>query len=474
MKINHKQMHKPLPASPSTRKGYAGGYPAALLRPYLEQGRSNLISPPVKGELEGVWLMYIRKKFVRLNSALLFLLFSMLCIHAQAEEDALNFSGDGTLYGYATSTTLRSDSLLNPDNQFARLPQHTQTAEARFNFKAENDNLRLTLRPILIWQQNSNEFGEQVQSEGYVSQGQLRWRMAEAWNVAAGREVMNWGPAQFRSPSNPFYFDNGRSNPIRELSGLDSVKVSWTPDTRYSMSLGYIASSGHYEGPTDTWRDTWIFRGTSRGMKWAGGVAVAKKEGQQAFVGVDAQYNKSDELLLYGEAGSSTRPNALQSPADAAQPFSIEAESARHLNELVGATYTLDNGQSVSAEYLHQGHGFTASEEAAYFERAANATLPAGASTLGMALANVPPLLGRNYVHLVWQNNFLEGDYYWRLMWTRSLTDHGNQLTGYAEMTLSKLVSGFVLGVLPLGNERQEFSSMIDRLATAGIKVNLP
>lgn len=401
-------------------------------------------------------------------------LLSVVIFPAYADENTLNVTGDGALYGYATSTALQKDSLLNPDNQIAHLSQHNQTAEARLNFKAENDNLRLTLRPILIWQQNSNEFGEQVQSEGYLSQGQLRWRMAEAWNVAAGREVMNWGPAQFRSPSNPFYFDNGRSNPIRELSGLDAVKVSWTPDTRHSLNLSYISSSGHYEGPTDTWRDTWILRGTKREARWAGGVAVAKKEGQQAFVGVDAQFNKSDELLLYGEVGSSTRLNALQSPADATQPFSIEVESARHLNELVGATYTLDNGQSLSAEYLHQGHGFTASEERAYFERATNAILPAGAGTLGMALANAPPLLGRNYLHLVWQNNFLEGDYYWRLMWTRSMTDHGNQLSGYGEMSLSKRVSGFVLGVLPLGNEGQEFSSMIGRLATAGIKVNLP
>ena len=391
-----------------------------------------------------------------------------------AEENDWNTSWDGALYAYPTSTELRDDSLLNPDSRIAHLPQHSQTAEARFNFKAENDSLRLTLRPILLWQQNSNAFDDQVQSETYLSQGQLRWRMAESWNVAAGREVMNWGPGQFRSPSNPFYFDNGRSNPIRELSGLDAVKMSWTPDTRHAISLAYIGSSGHYTGPTDTWRDTWLVRATKRGMKWAGGVAVAKKEGQKAFVGADAQYTASDALLLYGEAGSSTRLNALVSPADATQPFTVEAESARHLSELIGATYTLDNGQSLTAEYLHQRHGFTASEEAAYFERAANATLPAGAATLGMALVNAPPLLGRNYLHLVWQNNVLEGDGYWRLMWTRNMTDHGNQLSGYAEITVSKRVSGFVLTMLALGNERQEFSSLIGNMATAGIKIALP
>jgi hypothetical protein len=398
----------------------------------------------------------------------------MFSIHAYAEENEWNTSWDGALYGYETGTALRTGSVLNPDNQLARLSQRSQTAEARFNFKAENDTLRLTLRPIMLWQQNSNAFGEQILSETYLSQGQLRWRMAEAWNVAAGREVMNWGPGQFRSPANPFYFDNGRSNPIRELSGLDAVKMSWTPDTRHAISLAYIGSSGHYEGATDTWRNTWLFRATKRGIKWAGGVAVAKKEGQQSFAGADAQYTLNDNVLLYGEAGSSTRLNALQSPADATQPFTVEAESSRHLNELVGATYTLDNGQSLTAEYLHQRHGFTESEEAAYFERAANATLPAGAGTLGTALTYAPPLLGRNYLHLVWQNNMMEGDGYWRLMWTRNMTDHGNQLSSYGEMTLSKRVSGFALAVVSLGNERQEFSSLIGSIATAGIKIVLP
>lgn len=393
---------------------------------------------------------------------------------ACAEEGEWNGSWDGAVYAYANTSELRSDSLLNPDNRIARLSQHSQSAEARFNFKAENDALRLTLRPIMLWQRNSNELGEQVQSETYLSQGQLRWRMAEEWNVAAGREVMNWGPSQFRSPSNPFYFDNGRSNPMRELSGLDSVKMSWTPDTRHAISLGYIGSSGHYEGSTDTWRETWILRVNKRDQRWSGGLALAKKVGQQAFVGTDVQYALNDAVLLYGEAGSSTRPNALQSPSDATLPFSVEAESSRQLNELVGATYTLDNGQSLSAEYLHQGHGFTASEEAAYFERAAYAMLPAGAATLGMALATAPPLLGRDYLHLVWQNNMLETENYWRLMWTRNMTDHGNQLSGYAEMTFSRRVSGFVLAVLPLGNERQEFSSMFGRMATAGVRIALP
>jgi len=411
---------------------------------------------------------------MKLKSLMLAVLSGMTFTAALAEEGEWNVSWDGTLYAYSTSTELRTDSLLNPNNLIARLPRHNQIAEARFNFKAENDSLRLILRPIMLWQQNSNGFGDQIQSETYVSQGQLRWRIAEAWNVAAGREVMNWGPGQFRSPSNPFYFDNGRSNPIRELSGLDAVKLSWTADTRHAISLAYIGSSGHYEGATDTWRDTWLFRATKREAKWAGGLAIAKKQGQQTFAGTDIQYTLHDAVLLYGEAGSSTRLNALKSSAEVTQPFSVEAESSRNINELIGASYTLDNGQSLSAEYLHQGHGLSASEEIAYFERAANAVLPAGAAILGMALANAPPLLGQEYMHLLWQNNFLEGDTYWRLMLTHSITDGGNQVSGYGEKSLNKRASGFLLGMLSIGNSRQEFSSLIGNIATAGIKIALP
>jgi hypothetical protein len=45
---------KPPPAPPCTRKEYAGGYPAALLRPCLEQGERQARSSPVKGRLGGV------------------------------------------------------------------------------------------------------------------------------------------------------------------------------------------------------------------------------------------------------------------------------------------------------------------------------------------------------------------------------------------------------------------------------------
>ena len=65
-------------------------------------------------------------------------------------------------------------------------------------------------------------------------------------NVAVGRDVLNWGPAQFRLAVKPVLFDNGRSDPMRELSGMDSAKSGyWTPDRQSTLTLAYVANSGH-------------------------------------------------------------------------------------------------------------------------------------------------------------------------------------------------------------------------------------
>ena len=144
----------------------------------------------------------------------------------------------------------------------------------------------------------------------------------------------------------------------------------------------------------------------------------------------------------------------------------MQVPSGRRTTSLAGAAYTFEDGTSLTAEYLHEGHGYTRAEESAYFDRAAS--LP------GMALGLAPRLLGRDYLHMVWQSNMMGELGYWRLMYTRNLTDNGNELAGYAETVLASHLSVYVLAILPVGNARQEFSALFSRSLTAGFKVALP
>lgn len=385
---------------------------------------------------------------------------------AAADESDWRTSWDGTLYGYVNSTRLKADSVLNPGNQFARLAQRSDVAELRLNFKAENETLRFTARPIVSTRELRNVFGAQRRDESYFSQWQVRVRAAEAWNIAAGREVMNWGAGQFRSPSSPFYFDNGRNDPMRELAGVDALKVSWTPDMQSSANLARVVRSGYGAPQPDVWRDSWLAKLDQRGDDWALGVVGVRTASVPDFYGIHGQMTMNDALLLYGEAGSSANAFELRSPADAAQPFTVRSPSSRRTAALAGMAYTFSGGNSLNFEYLHDDHGYTAAEERAYFQRAAMQP--------PMVLGLKPRLLGRDYLHMVWQSNLMESSGYWRLMYTRNFTDNGNELAGYGETTLATHLSIYVLAVLPVGTARQEFPALFTRSVTAGLKIALP
>lgn len=388
---------------------------------------------------------------------------------ARAADDVWRTDWDATLYTSAQAIRLTPNSVLDPGNRLARLASSALETEARVNLKLESEAVRLSARPILTARAQDDGTDAGTPVRGYLSQWQLRARLGETLAVALGRELMNWGPAQFRSPSSPFYFDNGRSDPSRELSGVDAVKLAWTPDTRSAYSLAYVRDSGHAAGTTDPWRDTWLARGEVRGDDWSGSLALARAAGRPAFLGLYGQWTVSDAWLLYGEAASSTRAGALVSPADPDQPFTLLAESGRRGAVALGATHTLENGHSLTLEYLYDGHGYTDAEAAALFARAA-----ADPAAAGLALAHLPPLLGRHYVHLVWQSNLLaEGDY-WRLMWSRNLGDAGNEWTAWLEHPCTGHTSLYALALARSGGPRREFAALAERSLSVGLRLALP
>ena len=408
-----------------------------------------------------------------------FTLFILLnSINALAEESEWKTSWDGMLYGYASSMNLRNDSVLNPGNYLAKLAQRTDTADARFDFKTESDSLQLTARPILLAQQQRNAFGDTNKSEGYFSQWQASWRTNETLSLNGGRELLNWGPAQFRSPSNPFYFNNGRSNPMAELSGMDTLRLVWSPLVSTSVYVARLFDSGYGHTNPDPWSNSWLVKADWRGDDSAVGLALAKQEQQSLFVGLHAQRTVADAWLLYTEAGSYTLPNLLLSPADVSQSFIVVAESSRRTDELLGAAYTFENGQTLTTEYMHYEHGYNEADGSAYFTRAANAAsaFPNGNSipVLATALTYAPPLLGRDYLYLVWQTNLMESTGYTRVMFTHNLTDSSNELDGYSEYTVNPHLSVFGLATLTSGRAQSELSRLYEQMLTLGVKIALP
>lgn len=390
----------------------------------------------------------------------------LLAMSVYAGADDLRGGWDAALYLQADSARARQDGPLNPG--LARLDEDRQTLELRANLKLDGEAWHLGLRPILSLRHDDLETGAVVR-QGYLSQWQWRLRLTEHSALSLGREPTHWGPAQFRSPSSPFYFDNGRADPSRELSGVDDVKLAWTPDAKRVFSLAYVQDRGHAAPADDPWRDTWLARGEWRGAEGSLGLALAKAPERGAFLGAYAQWTASDAWLLYAEAASSTQAAALQSPAEPARPFALVNESARRGVVLLGATRTLENGQSLTLEWLHNGHGFTPAESAALFGRAAD---DPGAA--GLALGHLPALLGRDYLHLVWQSNPLDSGTYWRLMASHNLDDASSQWAAYVDHPLNGHLSLYALGVANTGGGRGEFAALLERSLSVGVRLALP
>jgi hypothetical protein len=59
-------------------------------------------------------------------------------------------------------------------------------------------------------------------------------------------------------------------------------------------------------------------------------------------------------------------------------------------------------------------------------------------------------------------------------MYTRNLTDNGNEFAAYGETTLHPRLSIYALAVLPQGGARQEAGMLFTRSVTAGLKIALP
>jgi len=378
-------------------------------------------------------------------------LFPLLAFAGEIEHDAALYLSNNWL-------APRSDSLLNPGNRLAQLPQQTQLLEARLNLSLEDGPLKIAARPMLRSSRMQGVGGTQRLDEAWLAQGSARVRLAPQWSAAVGREVVHWGPGQFRSPSNPFYFDNARSDPLRELTGVDMVRIAYTPDVRHSLQLLRVKQSA--VAPTG-----WLLRAEQRGESWAIGAAAYDNGQTSPFYGAWGQSNVGDALLLYGELGSYRQAVALASPANAALPFSLRSPSPRRSVLLAGAAWTFESGENLGIELLHNGHGYRRAESAAYFDRAA-----ASPAAAGMALGLMPPLLNRRYLQLYAQSNLMQEGGYWRLMATRNLDDGSWQLAGYGETTLNERLNLYLLASQPQGGNRQELSALYRASLTLGVK----
>jgi hypothetical protein len=309
------------------------------------------------------------------------------------------------------------------------LPGTQWTGETRADLRLARDGVEAVLRPLLFEQHSPDGFPDL--NEGYLSQAYGRIRLDGGLTFTGGRELLTWGPGNFRSPSNPFYFDAGRTDPMREVPGVDLARVTWTQGPVTAMAAREW-DSGRMDR-SSTPQPVSLGKLDLRGRESLASVIVAHSVWGAPFYGGFAQASLGEAWLVYGEIGSGLR---AQDPA-------------RRTTSLLGATYTLANGQTLGLEWLRDGH---------------RVPLQPAAPGAGGGLS------GRDHAALLWQSNLQETGHYWRLMWTCNLQDRSGQVLAYGEKNLSPRWTAFASATRNLGGTDSEYGAAFRTALTLGVK----
>lgn len=347
-------------------------------------------------------------------------------------------------------------SLLGSGGQGTGIPSAQFVSDSRLDFAWKSREVDLTLKPRMVLGSTRTNGQTTSSRDTYLSQAFARVRLQDDLTATIGRELLTWGPANFRSPSNPFYYDAGKTRPLQDVAGLDAVRVDWSQG-RITSTLGYVANGRQSD---EDWRQSFLWKMDYRGNDFVVGTAVSKARSSATFVGAYAQASLGDAWLVYGELGSAP-------PTTVAPQTSSAGATSRELLGTLGASYTLESGRTLSMEYLHDGRGYTRAAMQAYFSKLLTRQPSVGISPYKNERSN---LLGRDYLYILFQSNLQDSKTYWRVSLTENILDQSRQFNGYLEVNLHPKVSVFGNLLWNEGRRNTEFGAALKSQVTVGFK----
>ena len=427
----------------------------------------------------------------RLSRCLLCAVLCDLCYGQDTQSTMWNrFAEDLTInlqtLTYATGNGLVADSLFNPGNRVADLAEGDSTVEIRPDLRLSMGPLTFVAKPRFV---AGTSLGVDVPAarntpeDAYMQEWGVRARLGQALTLSYGREVLQWGPTMSISPSNPFFVDTGRANPIKEIGGRDFLRAVYTPNSRYSVSYIVNTELGRGEAPAVRFRRIQAVKVDYTSRSFNVSVNASHRAGSRPSLGGYFQATVSDALLVYGE-------NSIRTGSEALYPFPTQADpgwrmapatdNRFHWTSVFGGAYTLRGGSTFTVESISNRLGYTDSQAREYYQlaQAASGALDlggsaaaTGASLLGAALNPGLPLLRRNYLFFQFLRANLHNRADLMARYTMNLDDGGGTLAGYATYNCTNHVQLFAVGMLNNGGRSTESGRLLRDQISAGVRV---
>jgi hypothetical protein len=203
---------------------------------------------------------------------------------------------------------------------------------------------------------------------------------------------------------------------------------------------------------------------------------LSHKEHDRNRLGAFGGWTATDALLLYGEGTISKGTEALY-PEKANNPFGASMEAIDDEGSslegivLIGGSYTLEMGPTLTMEYVYNSPGYSDGEAKDYYSLRKNAsdafdlTGPiSDLSRLTLSQTADPGLrfLRRNYVMFQYNHNDIRDVLNLTFRWTQNIDDGSGQFISIVEYFVGEHTQLFSIGTINSGAGDTEFGSILN------------
>ncbi len=386
-----------------------------------------------------------------------------------------------------------ADSTQNPGNKFLNLPQDTTILDLRPDFSLNFRRLESSVKPRMNlewqrWEQGYRKGDHDWEDDWFINEWLARIRLIESLFVSYGRENLQWGPSWLFSPSNPFFLDNGRSNPNLELPGMDFARLVWLPGEEWTVSFLANLHEGRQEFILDDFKKAYALKLDYSGRDGYAGLIVSHKPEDRNRLGAFGGWTATDALLVYGEGTIARGSSNLYPVEDQSNTFGgymkavdYESSSVKGIF-LAGSSYTLEAGPVFSLEYLYNGPGYSDSQAAVYYRIRRNAsdvyTVPGppgllqglAAMTLGQTAVTGMQFIRRNYLMLQYSQSGIRDLFDVVSRWTWNIDDNSGQFLLNLNYYAGDHMQLFSVGVVNYGESDTEFKNIFNYSMMIGLE----
>jgi len=332
------------------------------------------------------------------------------------------------------------NSRLNPDNRL-QIPRFQTELDFRPDFRQNFRGWELSVRPRLElrwrrWEDGFREDDSDTDANFFVHEWLTRYGINDELFISYGRENLQWGPSYMLSPSNPFNRENGQNNPRLEVPGLDYGRLVWLPSDAWTLSFIANTNEGRQRHIQDFKRAYAVKLDYTADERY-GSLIASHRENGESRLGFFGGWTVSQALLLYTEGG-----------------IPDEVDNAEIL---IGGSYTLAMGPTLTMEFFHQEAGCTQERIALCFTPGPNRVEPADV------------LFRKSYVLVQYSHTRIRDTANFILRWLGDLDDGSGRLINIFEYEIGDHAQVFSIASGRIGGKNTEFGSLLEYSLMVGV-----